>query len=222
MSANLWATTLIAITGVIAALAAIPASRYRKILTLGCILLLGIAAVLLISLSIPEANQSPGRHPTSPSSSASNGANAPTHPSFQVPLAALCNAPGANVYICGTSYGGTAQTGDRLFAYTGENNSNADTKPPNYDLVLHFPNNTCTKLVVQFSLDDRTAQAGSAANIRLLQQKNGAVTATAVRGTIGTLTANLDGGPFDLDANATDGSQVFVNGYALCGTSSGE
>jgi hypothetical protein len=157
----------------------------------------------------------------SPSPGAGSSPTTLSPTTSSVALRALCNARGAQVYICGLRSDQTIQVGGKLFTYVGETNGYANAKPPNWALVLHFPANTCQRLVIQFARDDRNAAPGSTSNVQLLQSKNPAVTASASRGSVGTLDVELDGGPFDLSANATDGESVKVNGYALCASSSG-
>jgi hypothetical protein len=171
----------------------------------------------------PSTSLSPQSNLTASSPSANNSklAIASSSPSFTGPspspvkisLAQLCDSPGAvNVYICGQSYGGTVQVGSRLFTYYGENNGFASAQPPNWDLVLQFSANTCTYMKMQFATED----SSSTAYLQVVQTTLRPVTSTAQKGTIGTLTAKLDGGPFELQADSSDGSQVFVNGYAIC------
>lgn len=212
----------------------------------------GMAAVLALFLAIilptkgsGASNNSPPASPNNPPTSAttispqstltgsslatnSPGPNrASSAPSFassspspvKVSLAQLCDSPGdVNAYICGQSYGGTVQVGSRLFTYYGENNGFASAQPPNWDLVLQFSANTCTYMNMQFA----TEGSSSTAYLQVVQTNLQPVTATAPKGTIGTLTAKLDGGPFKLQADSSDGSQVFVNGYAICTSSSGQ
>jgi hypothetical protein len=179
------------------------------------------------SPSDPTDSGSPDAGGTDGSDGSDGGADPTTAPPTQKPkpqkvaLAALCGAPGANSYICGGDFGGTVQVGGRLFQFYGENNANAHAEPPYWDLVLDFPANTCTKIVLQFAADERDEKADATANLKLTRTGADPVTVQTPRGTVGTLSATLDGGPFTLGANATDESQVVVNGYAVCTTDSG-
>lgn len=108
--------------------------------------------------------------------------------------------------------------GNRLFAYYGENNGFADAQSPNWNLVLQFSANTCTYMKMQLATND----SSSTAYLQVVQSTLQPVTASAPGGEIGTLTAKLDSGPFELQADSSDGSQVFVNGYAICKTPSAQ
>jgi hypothetical protein len=175
----------------------------------------------------PSPNpDSSARDSGDPSGKASGSASAATTfassaPSpTKVPLAVLCNAQNAEVYVCGTSYGGTQTVGGTLFQYYGEDNPNGGAVPPIWDLVLQFsPTTTCTRLVLNFA--PTSSIVDTVAYLQVIQSRFKPVTASA-RDSIGTLTVKLDGGPFEIQADSTDGSEVVVNGYGICNSSSGE
>lgn len=158
---------------------------------------------------------------SSSSTSASPTLTTPTTTSFEsarptpqkISLAQLCDS-GGDAYICGASFGGSIQTGDRMFTYHGQNNGFAGTRPPNWGLVLSFPANSCTQMVMNFAIDG----SNDTSHLEVVQTSMPPTTATAAAGKVGTLSTKLDGGPFRLQANADKGSQVFVDGYAICTT----
>lgn len=169
------------------------------------------------------AQSSPQPDPDSdPSAQGSGSAPSPTFKSaaptpVKVTLATLCNAPNTEVWVCGPSYGATENIGSTLFTYYGATNPNGNASPPYWDLVLQFPATTCTRLVMNFA----TASPNETAYLQLIQSHSQPKTASAYN-SIGTLKANLDGGPFELQGDSSDGSQVVVNGYAICKSPSGE
>ena len=136
----------------------------------------------------------------------------------KVPIAELCNNADS-VYICEDE---EIEVGDRIFSYEAENNGFASTRPPNWGRILYFPGNTCVRLVVRFAVSDHSSEPGNKANLRVIQSRSSTATASTPRGSIGTLSASLDRGPFRLEGNSTDGAQVFVSGYAVCNTPSGQ
>jgi hypothetical protein len=134
-----------------------------------------------------------------------------------VALAALCNAPGASVYSCGSDHKGTVEVGDQVFTYVGRGNPFAYPKPPRWGKLLDFPSTTCSKLVVNFAARDTSGVA----NIRVIQTDAQPQTASRPSGKLGTLTATLNGNPFRLQYNSETGGPVYVDGYAICTTDSG-
>lgn len=166
----------------------------------------------------PSTPPSPTASGTSPSDSGSTpaGDSPPTAPSpTKVQLAVLCNASNAHPAICGESAGDPVQVGGVLFSYQGENNAFGEFAPPKWGPILQFSPTTCTSLTIRFASTKATA------NLQVVQSHSASVTASAT-GKVGTLTAKLDGGPFTLQANNSNGYQVFVDGYATCNTPSGE
>jgi hypothetical protein len=168
--------------------------------------------------------------PTSPSPSSPNGSESPPPSSpppssppptltspVRIPLGQLCDTSG-QVYICGQNYGGTVQVGNKVFTYHGEDNGFAGTQPPNWDLVLGFPANTCSSLVINFAV---SSSRDGTVNVRVIQTTDAEQKASVSYGHVGRLVAKLDGGPFYLQANSTTGAQVFADGYAICSTDSG-
>jgi len=144
----------------------------------------------------------------------------PSPASVKVPLAELCGVTGASGY-CGSSFVGTIQVGGHLFAYVGATFDADYPRPPDWSRILHFPANTCSELDVTFASDDSNGGTTDSSNLQVLQTVASAATANAAHGSVGHLKVMLDGGPFDLEANSTTGDQIFVNGYALCASSSG-
>jgi hypothetical protein len=177
----------------------------------------------------PTASKAPSERP-SPLDASRPAPSAASSPSFasaapspvRVSLGELCDSPGMeNAYICGDSDGGTVQAGSRLFTYYGQSNGNAFAEPPNWSLVLQFGSNTCTDIKLQFSTDSST-DPGTTAYLQIVQVNLPPTTVSAAPGTVGTLTTKLDGGAFELQADSSDGSSVYVNGYAICSSPSGQ
>lgn len=158
---------------------------------------------------------------TSTESTTPTYATAPATPA-RISIGTLCNAPGADSYICGTQFGATAQIGNQLFEYHGQSNGFATPHPPYWDSVLSFPATTCTKLTLQFGMDDRTSRIGEVANLRVIQSGAAPVVASATHGTLKTFTVSLNGGPFSVDAQSTNDSQIFFDGYGICTSETGE
>lgn len=175
----------------------------------------GVPVVTVSSPSTESPNTVVTTTPAGQETLITQGPPLPTN----VPVAELCNAPGASAYFCDSS-GPTAQVGGRLFVYTVWMR-NAATVPPRYDQILAFPANTCTKIVIEFAQDERISRSATKANVRVVQSTRTPVVASVVRGSIGKLTSDLDGGPFEIQGNATDGLQVYINGYAICDSPSG-
>jgi hypothetical protein len=138
---------------------------------------------------------------------------------FRVSLGELCNASDAEIYICGTEYEDTIQVGDQVFTHVGSGNVFATVKPPSWGLILKFPANTCTKLVIQFAVNSR---GSGTARTRIIQTGSQPQVASTSYSAVGTLRADLNGTPFILQYNSTTGRAVFANGYAMCRTSSGQ
>jgi len=138
-----------------------------------------------------------------------------------VSMGVLCNGA-TNVYICGSDFGGTINTGDHTFTYVGQNNGFADAAPPDWDDVFDFGTNSCRSMVVQFASEGDATNDGEVDSVRLIQSTLDPQSASTPIGTVGTMRARLDGTPFSLGANATGGQQVFTNGYADCYTASGQ
>ncbi len=156
-----------------------------------------------------------------PWSAASNAVTPLPPPTYKVPLSTLCRLPGSNDYICGTDYSGTIQVGGELFQYVDQTNGFSGAEPPYWDLLVSDPANTCFSLTIQYASPDQVSNVGQNSSVQLLQVGVPAVQSTTARGTVGTLTADLNGSPFTLEGNSSDGEQVFADGYALCHTVSG-
>ncbi|MBL7487287.1 protein kinase [Frankia sp. AgB1.9] len=145
----------------------------------------------------------------SPSATFINTLGSPT----QVGVQLLCRTQNAE---CDNDDAGTIPAGGKLFQYYDY----GSTQSPNWVDLLKFPANTCTSLVVQFATKSSANSNSVTANLQLLQTSVGPVAATST-GDVGTLTATLDGGPFELEANSSTGDYVYLNGYAVCNTYSG-
>ena len=165
----------------------------------------------------PSTSMTPttaGDSTTSETIETTTGSSLTESSNHKVPIADLCGVSDAVSAVCGEGYGGTIQVGSRLFSYRAKNRG---FRSPEWGLVLHFPDNTCTKLVMNFAMDNRESKVASKANLRITQSREPVRTASTSHGTMGTLSTKLDGGPFDLEANSTEFAAVYVNGYAVCG-----
>ena len=168
--------------------------------------------------AIQTASTGPTTQPHKQSASATTFASPAPSP-VRVPLADLCNAPNAEASYCGTSDEQTVQVGSTLFPYYAQDNPNGNAEPPNWDPVLQFPATTCTRLVLNFA--PTSSFPNITAHLEVVQSHSQPKTASAPS-SIGTLAVKLDGGPFQIQVNSTDGSPVAVNGYAICNSPSGE
>lgn len=143
--------------------------------------------------------------------------------SYELSLGEVCYMQGASAYICGTDEGHSAEVGDSLFEYYGQSNGFSNTTPPNFDLIVSVPHNTCSHIKIDFAVRNRPSSGPHViADARIVQANADPVEATTPMGTIGVLEADLNGGPFKLEANSTDASQVLANGTATCSTRSGQ
>jgi uncharacterized protein with LGFP repeats len=75
--------------------------------------------------------------------------------------------------------------------------------------------------VISFGVSNSDNSADTA-NLAVIQTTLDAQYSSTPYGQQGTFTAQLNGGPWNLEANTTDGSTVYENGYAMCYTPSGE
>lgn len=174
----------------------------------------------------PSTTKSSSERSTAPPSSSSGkspmiASKAPqtTVALHRIPVSYLCNAA-IETYICGSDYEKAIQIGNRMFTYVGQGNSNA--VPPYWTLVFGHGKTTCNQIVIQFGMDDNRAKSGAIANIEVIQGSTAAQVAQTSTGHLGKLTASLDGSPFTINAQSTDGTSVVVNGFALCTTASGQ
>lgn len=128
----------------------------------------------------------------------------------QIALTQLCNTPHAH---CLATYSGTIPVGNQTFSYSVH--TECCPEPPEWDQAVNFPENTCTSIYIQFAV-----KGSGTAYLQLMQGSNPKVSKSTT-GAVGILTAALDGSPFILEADSSDGSWVFLNGYAICITDSG-
>lgn len=160
------------------------------------------------SSSDPTATGTPGS--IMPSTSMTSSPAPPPPTPTKVSLGELCNTPGAYAVFCGPGYGGTADIGDHVFTYHGSLNP---ATPPQWSDLLRFPASKCSKLVISFGAD---YGGPLTINARVIQAGSPPVSAKAGYGQVGTLTASLNGGPFSLQFNDSNGTAVFLDGYAVC------
>jgi hypothetical protein len=146
-----------------------------------------------------------------PDSSASAMAPSITEPSptpAQLSLTELCNDPDAGIYaVCNPS---TMNLGNQVFSY--EIRDEPDSAPE-WSTVLTYSGSACSKIFVQFAA---TSQETGSVDVRVLQSSGTPIATSASFGQIGTLTATLNGGPFSIEVNDTDGSVIYYNGYVVC------
>lgn len=142
-----------------------------------------------------------------------------------VSLSNLCNAPNSSGgYRIGGSgcAPGTIQVAGKLFQYAFIGNYNA-LRPPNTGAIMSFSATTCDSISLQFSLGQgQQASAGDVAFAEVVQTKSDLQSASAPLGTVGTLNASLDGGPFNINNSATNGDEVYWAGSAMCWSATGE
>jgi hypothetical protein len=111
----------------------------------------------------------------------------------------------------------TTQASGHVFTYTLEVGANSDVEQ-----WVSSPKTTCRQLTLQFTT---LQHYGQTTTLQLVQATLDAVSATAADGQLGTLTANLDGGPWQLKTQASievGGSyNVYLDGSASCYTPTG-
>jgi hypothetical protein len=130
-----------------------------------------------------------------------------------VPLSVLCNVPKSTFNNgCGA---GTVQVGSNLFQYEMTGNSNG-YRPPQYGTDVIFPASGCRSITLTFALSSTNAQVNEIAYIQIIQTTLDPAMGSTPVGTVGTLTATLDGGPFYIENASTNGDGVYYNGSAIC------
>jgi hypothetical protein len=184
----------------------------------------GTAASSQSANSVPSSEK-PSRTPHDPSAPAASTKRvtrpAPAPPTHRLSLAVVCNLPTVTtIYICGPDEGDTVEVGGVLFQYYGENNGFANAAPPYWSVIVGVKASTCESLTIRFAVADTLAGPGSVANLQIIRSGAPPVEARAPRGHVGALSAKISGS-FVIQANSTDGSQVFADGYAICRTESG-
>lgn len=148
------------------------------------------------------------------------GIASPTQPPpqiFKVSLSTLCNLPDAEVSICGDDYAHTAQLSTKVFQYV----DSAEATTPYWGNLLTVTLATCQAVVISFAEDVRNGKSGSVDTVELLQTSGTPQSASNSWGSSGTLSAHLLKGPITLQAQSSDGEEVYANGYALCSSPSG-
>jgi len=110
----------------------------------------------------------------------------------------------------------TVQIGDNAYA---EVEFEDFAQYPSYNMVLDLNSTSCDHLHMSFATSDTTS--GDKARLKVLQSTSDPVNASTPEGTIGTLSANLNGGPLIVDATDDGGFRVYVNGNAACYSPSG-
>jgi hypothetical protein len=136
-------------------------------------------------------------------------ATKPLYSYGRVALSAICAA----IYgFCGAQ---TVQIGTTVFTYI----LNGSAIYPNYSTVLKATPTSCAHAWIQFGTND--SGSGALAYAEIVQSSTDPQTRSVAAGTIGTLSAKLDGGPFYVDLSETNDDSVYVNGYASCYTPSG-
>ncbi|MGA2877214.1 MAG: hypothetical protein ABSE82_16985 [Nitrososphaerales archaeon] len=136
-----------------------------------------------------------------------------------IPFSSLCGATNASVGGSGCGLN-TVQVGANLFTYDLEGNFSG-YQPPNYATLIMFPANTCRSITLNFALSETNTQPTDTAYIQIIQTTLDPEQASTPQGTVGTLVANLDGGPWYLQNSAINGDNVYYNGSASCWTASG-
>lgn len=140
----------------------------------------------------------------------------------EVPLSSICNTENED-YGTGdcASPSATVQIGGNLFEYAIEQNWGLEAQPPSWSDPFSFPKNTCNQLVITYGLSN-SDNSTDTANLEVIQTTLDPEYSSTPYGQLGTFTAELDGGPWNLEANTTSGATVYENGYAMCYTSSGQ
>jgi hypothetical protein len=110
---------------------------------------------------------------------------------------------------------GHIQVGSRLFEYSGQTDGFASYQPPSWGGILTVTPTNCFELDLTFATDTTGGVAPNVSNAHVIQS-SGETVASARSGQVGTLKTKLDGGTIQIEANSSDGAQVFANGYALC------
>jgi hypothetical protein len=131
----------------------------------------------------------------------------------------LCHVPGVETTNCGQ---GTVQVGDQVFSYSLDD---GNVQAPWFS-AADFPATTCTKLVIEFTTNQgmnyETGDTANTAYARVIQTGPVSATASAPYGQLGTLTATLNGSPFQLQfRDLGREANVFADGYAMCSTDTG-
>jgi hypothetical protein len=140
----------------------------------------------------------------------------------EVPLATLCHSAaeivGQPPPRCSPD-AGSRKIGAGVFTYAASFSADVgDTT------VFSFPRTTCRSLSLQFGVANQQNRRGNVVTLGLVQSALSPQRASAT-GTLGTLTAPLDGGPWQLSTSATvavaGAYEVVVNGTASCSSGSG-
>jgi hypothetical protein len=165
------------------------------------------------SLVAAESSLARNSHSVGPSPSPS----APRR-EFTLPLSTICNLPTVEQSFCSD---GTVRISGGVFSYA-IGDVNIGIQPPRWTTVLEVKSSSCSSITLKFVEDIDSGAPGASAYIHVLQDSGPAQTSPgALVGHVGALTATLNGGPFFVETNSTDGADVWVNGNATCATESG-
>lgn len=139
------------------------------------------------------------------------------HPLYsygRVGLGALCPASGY-LAVCTSS---TVQIGTTIFTFVVMVDNGVDAYP-NYETVIQLNSTSCDSLSLQFATDD--SNNGGEAYVEVIQSRSDPQNGSTPIDTIGNFSATLNGGPFYLEGSENNAARVYLNGWAMCYTTSG-
>ena len=110
---------------------------------------------------------------------------------------------------------GTDQVGTTVFSFAGYTFSEIY---PSYYEAMSAPATTCRSVTLRFAY---SSGAPGTTYVQLVQSASDPQDASTPSDAVGTLTAQLDGGPWILDTASGGGSSVAINGTFNCYTPSG-
>ena len=141
-----------------------------------------------------------------------------------VGLQPLCSAPGAsNNSMNGCPAAGTAPLGFGHFKYAAHVSNNHDSVYPAFWDLLNFPATSCSSVTLSFAMPTGGSVEGDTAYLRVTQHGAKALTASVPYGAPSTLTAPLDGAPWQVGNSATSqDDQIVINATAICYTANGQ
>jgi hypothetical protein len=137
-----------------------------------------------------------------------------------VSLTTLCRAPNVKLQQGGCN-SGTVQVGSHVFSYEMIGNYNG-IKYPTYNNFFTFPANRCRTLSLTFTLGN-SKSPGEIAYVQILQTTLNSEHSSVAQGSLGTLVAQLDRGPWYLqNSSTTYGQLIYYDGFASCWSADGE
>jgi hypothetical protein len=129
-----------------------------------------------------------------------------------------------NIYIGSCMVdNGSAAIGSKLFGWAAIAVSGGQGQVT----VLSFPNTTCRQLTLKYGFNSRSGNVdpGLRITVMVLQTSEPLSQSSAKYDQLRSMTIPLDGGPWQIQMTANQpggGTHVYINGSAVCSTSTGE